>query len=84
MNHSIFAGGLNLLPNFQKKGSGEALQDHNFKMRVAGEDGGVIFQGGWWCSFYMKNKLNSEIFNKKSLLRKMFSSASLNSEFSFF
>ena len=34
--------------------------------------------------FLDENKLNSEIFNeKKSLLTKMFSSVSLNSEFSY-
>ena len=46
MNLSISAGWLNLLPNFQRKGAGEALHDHNFWMRVAGEDGGVISYGG--------------------------------------
>ena len=38
---------------------------------VAGKDRGDFFQGG--CSFYIKNKLKSEIFNdKKGLLTKMF------------
>ena len=38
---------------------------------VAGKDRGDFFQGG--CSFYIKNKLKSEIFNdKKGLLTKLF------------
>ena len=54
-------------------------------MGVAGEDGGVIFSGRLVVQFLHENKLNSEIFNeKKSLLTRMFSSARLNSEFSYF
>ena len=43
------------------------------------------FPGGLVVQFLHENKLNSEIFNEnKSLLTKMFSSVSLNSEFSYF
>ena len=52
VNH--FCWGVESPTKFSKKGAGDALQDHNSYMGVAGEDGGVIFQGGWWCSFYMK------------------------------
>ena len=43
------------------------------------------FPGGLVVHFLHENNLNSEIFNEnKSLLTKMFSSVSLNSEFSYF
>ena len=39
---------------------------------VSGKEGVTFFRGG--CSFYVKNKLKSKIFNdKKSLLTKSFS-----------
>ena len=55
-------------------------------MGVAGEEGGVIFQGGGLLvEFLHENKLNSEIFKeKKSLLTKTFSSVGLNTELSYF
>ena len=56
-------------------------------MGVAGEEGGVIFQGGGGLlvEFLHENKLNSEIFKeKKSLLTKTFSSVGLNTELSYF
>ena len=54
VNLSISAEALNLSPNFQRKGTGVALHDHSFQMGVSEEDGAMVFQGGWWCSFYMK------------------------------
>ena len=62
VNLFISAGGLNLLPNFQKKKKKEkrnwgreARQEHNLLMGVAGEDRGEIFQDeGGGCRFYIK------------------------------
>ena len=63
--------GLNLQPNFEKGVLDKVL---NFRGQVAEKkwitpsgnwegDGGVGGWGGSWvCSFYIKNKLNSEIF----------------------
>ena len=65
--------GLSLLLNFQKEGAWENLspQISGSQKVVAGKDRGDFFQGG--CSFYIKNKLKSEIFNdKKGLLTKLF------------
>ena len=46
---------------------------------------GCDFSGGLVVQFLHENKLNSDILiKKKSLLTKVFSSASLNSEFSYF
>ena len=63
---SISAGcGLSLLLNFQKGGAWQDLspQISGFQRVVAGKDRGDFFQRG--CSFYIKNKLKSEIFNDK-------------------
>ena len=60
-------GVLSLWPNFQKKGS---LAGSQFL------EGGDFFQRGGGCSFYIKNKLKSEIFkdnNKKVYKQKCFS-----------
>ena len=35
---------------------------------VGGKEGGDLFKGG--CNFYIKDKLNSEIFNDKKSLKK--------------
>ena len=59
-------GGLILLPNFQEKEG--AWQDLNFQRVVACKKGGDFFQGGWGCSFYIKNKLKYKIFNDKKSL----------------
>ena len=63
---SISAGcGLSLLLNFQKGGAWQDLspQISGSQRVVAGKDRGDVFQRG--CSFYIKNKLKSEIFNDK-------------------
>ena len=39
------------------------LRGSQFLEGVAGKEGGDLFQGG--CSFYIKNKLKSEILNNK-------------------
>ena len=57
--------GLSLLQNFQK-GRG-AWQDLNFQRGTLGKKG-WLFSGG--CSFYIKNKLKSEIYNKKKFINK--------------
>ena len=72
--HSVYAsslsagggeGGLSLLLNFQKGGAWQdlSLQISGSQRVVAGKDRGDFFQVG--CSFYIKNKLKSEIFNDK-------------------
>ena len=65
---SLYAGGgSSLLPNFQKRG---AWQDLNFDRRLAGKEG-VTGQrgGGGGYSFFIKNKLKSEIYNDKKLYK---------------
>ena len=65
---SLYAGGgSSLLPNFQKRG---AWQDLNFDRRLAGKEG-VTRQrgGGGGYSFFIKNKLKSEIYNDKKLYK---------------
>ena len=59
------SGGLNPLLNFQKGGAWQDLspQISGSQRVVAGKDRGDVFQRG--CSFYIKNKLKSEIFNDK-------------------
>ena len=84
VNLSISAGGLNLLPNFQKKRGGRLGMITIFRWGLLGKIG-VIFIRGVGVQLLHKNKLKSEIFNeKKSLLTKMFSSVNLNSESSYF
>ena len=65
-------GGLSFWPNFQKGVGGF----HRISIFRGGcwERGGWLFLGeGRGCSFYIKNKLKSEIFNKKkSLQTRMF------------
>ena len=56
-------GGLNLLPNFQKRG---AWQDLDFERGIAGKEGVTFFR--WSCNFHKKNKLKSEMFNDKKSL----------------
>ena len=76
LNHSVHsapisAGGLSLLPNFQKGG----LDRISIFSGVAGKDRGHFYRGGGrgrWSSFYIK-KIKFEIFNdKRSLSTKMF------------
>ena len=52
--------GVNFQPNYQKGG---ALTRPEFLEGLAGKEARDFFQGG--CSFYVKNKLKSEIFNYK-------------------
>ena len=56
-------GGLSLQPNFQKGGGG--LIGPQLSEGGCWERGGDFFQGG--CSFHIKNKLKSEIFNDKKV-----------------
>ena len=66
---SLSAFGLNFQPSFQKGGG---LTGSQFLEGDCWEKGSDLFQGGS-CSFYIKNKLKSEIFNdKKNLKTKMF------------
>ena len=51
---------LSLLPNIQKEGG---LTRSQFLEGDCWEREGDFFQGG--CSFYLKNKLKSEIFNDR-------------------
>ena len=53
--------GVSLLPNFQKWGS---LTGSQFLEGVAGKEGVNFLRG---CSFNIKNKLKSEIFNDRNL-----------------
>ena len=74
VNLCISDRGLNLLPNFQKKGEGLAWSQ--------------FLDGGWDISgegvqFLHKNKLKPEIFISNRLLTNI-SSVNLNSEFSYF
>ena len=55
--------GLNLLPNFQKT---EGVGRISVFRGDCLERGGSLFEGGGGvCSFYIKNKLKSEIFKDK-------------------
>ena len=57
----LSAGGLNLLPNFQKGGlTGPQLLDGGWWER-----GGDFFHGE--CNFYVKDKSKSEIFINKNI-----------------
>ena len=89
VNLSISAGGLNLLPNFQKREGGRLGMIPLFRWGLLGKmevrlfRGGCVFRG--MVQFLPKNRLKTEIFNeKKNLLTKMFSSVNLNSKFSYF
>ena len=55
-----------LLPNFESEGGG-ALTGSQFLDGAAGKEG-VTFRGRG-CSFWIKNKLKSEIFNDKKVLQ---------------
>ena len=46
--------------NFEKEGGGD-LTGPQLLEGVTGKEGRAFFQGG--CTFHMKNKLKSEIFN---------------------
>ena len=60
MPPNLSAGGL--LPNFQKRGliGSQFLEVHCQK-----RGGDFFIKGRNWCSFYITNKLKSEILNKK-------------------
>ena len=66
---SLSAGGLKLLPNFQNRGGG--LTGSQFLEGDCWNIRGDFFREDF--SFYIKNKLKSEIFDyKKGLYTKMF------------
>ena len=87
-NHSVYppfllegwgGWGLSLRPKFQKKGGG--LTGSQFLERVGGKEGGDFFQGaggsGVGCSFYIKNKLKSQVFNDRKVYKQKCFSLSL-------
>ena len=49
-------------------GRGGGLTGSQFLERGCCERGGRLFPGEWGCSFYVKNKLKSEIFNDEKSL----------------
>ena len=63
---SLSAGSGGVL-NFQKEGAWQDLspQISGSQRVVARKDRGDFFQGD--CSFYIKNKLKSEVFNEKKV-----------------
>ena len=69
--HALTAGGLSLLPNFQKKGTDRISI---FRGRLMEKRGDFFEQGGGRDrSFNITNKLKSDILNdKKNLQTKMF------------
>ena len=58
-------GGVESPTKYSKRGGG--LVESQFLEGVAGKEGDDFFQGKG-CSFYIKNKLKSEIFNNKKSL----------------
>ena len=62
--------GVGFLPNFQKggavEGGGGLDRISIFRGELLGKRGLIFFRKG--CSFYLKNKLESEIFNDKNSL----------------
>ena len=62
MSTPLSAGGLNLLPSFQK----EALDRISILRGVAEKEGVAFFREGEVAVLTIKNKLKSEIFNGKS------------------
>ena len=73
-----FCWGVNLVPKSYQNCKKERLHRSSiFRRGLLVKKELTFFKGG--CSFYIENKLKSEIFNnKKSLLTKMFFSAFLN------
>ena len=64
-------GGLSLLPNFQKKKREGLNRISIFREGVAEKEGRLFsVGGGGGCSFYIKNKLKSEICNNKKVYYK--------------
>ena len=59
----VWGGVLDLPPNFQKGGEGLGMIS-TFRGGVGGKEGGDFF----FCNFYIKDKLKSEIFNDKKSL----------------
>ena len=57
-----WGGGVEPLANFSKRREG--VTRSQFLEGVAGKERGDFFSGG--CSFYIKNKLKSQIFNNNS------------------
>ena len=66
----MLVGGSSLLPNFQKRG---AWQDLSFDRCLAGKEG-VTGQrgGGGGYSFFIKNKLKSEIYTGNFINKNVF------------
>ena len=64
MHLCLSAGGLNLLPNFPKKGCLTGLQ---LREGVAGKEGGNFFSG---VAILQKIKLKSEIFSDKKFYKR--------------
>ena len=54
---------MQLLPNFQKGERISAWKDLSFYRGVSGKEDMTFSRGG--CSFYIKRKIKSEIFNDK-------------------
>ena len=49
--------------NFEKEGGGGGLKRPQLLEGVNGKEGSAFFQEG--CTFHLKNKLKSEIFNNQ-------------------
>ena len=71
----LLEGGLFEPPNkfsqssgWGKGRGGGGLTGSQFLERGCCERGGRLFPGEWGCSFYVKNKLKSEIFNDEKSL----------------
>ena len=71
--------GLSLRPKFQKKGGG--LTGSQFLEEVGGKEKGDFFQGAGGravgCSFFIKNKLKSQVFNDRKVYKQKCFSLSL-------
>ena len=59
-------GELNLLPDFKKR-ERELDRILILRGRLVGKRGVTFLRGG--CNFYIKNKLKSEIFNEKKVVK---------------
>ena len=63
--HPLSDGGLNLLPNFLKRGPDRITI---FRGRLLEKRGDFFSAGKRGCIFYIKNKLKSEILNDKKII----------------
>ena len=68
-------------PTKISKKRGGDLTGSQFLERVGGKEGGDFFQGaggsGVGCSFYIKNKLKSQVFNDRKVYKQKCFSLSL-------